>query len=120
VGEGKRDLTATDLWAPSPLAEHVPFLGMPKNPAIRKRAGLARTAHNHWILRRLEANIHRRSRSQKELRDWVEGLVENYIRAGSATAWKDATKAAWSIGRSAADQLDGADPGGQVAPTRPR
>ena len=119
IGEGKRPLTPTDLWAPSPLAEHVPLLAMPKNPAVRKRAGLARIAHNHWILRRLEAAIRRRNRTGEQLRDWVETVVEKYVEAGSGTAWKTATKAAWSIACSAAKQLEDADPGGEVSPTRP-
>jgi hypothetical protein len=120
VGEGKRSLQATDLWAPSSLAEHVPLLAMPEDPALRKRAGLTRIAHNHWILRRLEAGIRRRSRNKMELRDWVDTLVNNYVNAGSQTAWKTATKTAWEIALSATKQMDGAGPGGEVLPTNKR
>ena len=119
IGEGKRALTPTDLWAPSPLAEHVPLLAMPRNAALRKQAGLARIAHNHWVLRRLEAAIQRRSRTRTELCDWIDTVVEKYVEAGSGSAWKAAVKAAWSIARSANDQLKSADPGGEVVPTRP-
>jgi hypothetical protein len=118
ISEGKRPLTPTDLWAPSPLAEYMPLLAMPKNPSLRKRAGLSRVGHNHWILRRLEAAIQRHSRSGVELRDWVEMVVEKYVEAGSDPTWKAATKAAWSIARSASEQLDKAEPGGEVTATR--
>ena len=80
IGEGKRALTPTDLWAPSPLAEHVPLLAMPRNAALRKQAGLARIAHNHWVLRRLEAAIQRRSRTRTELCDWIDTVVERVCR----------------------------------------
>jgi hypothetical protein len=120
VTEGRRALTSTDMWAPSPLAETVPLLAMPKNPTLRKTAGLARVAHNHWTIRCLESAAGRRSRSESELRDWAEKLVEEYMQAGSGAAWKAATRAAWTIASSAAKELEEAGPGGEVTPKRLR
>jgi hypothetical protein len=106
ASKGKRKLTPKDMWAPSPLAELMPLLSMPKNTGLRKQAGMARIGHNHWVLKRLETNIRRRSGAG--LRDWVDGLVEKYVEAGSGVAWKGATKAAWAVALKAARQLKGA------------
>jgi len=110
--KGKRKLTPKDLWAPSPLAEVMPLLSMPKNPELRKQAGMSRIGHNHWILKRLETNIRRRT--GVELRDWVDVLVDKYVDAGSGLAWKGATRAAWAVARKAAEELKGA--GGEFKP----
>jgi hypothetical protein len=109
---GRRKLEPKDMWAPSPLAGLLPLLSMPKDPAVRKQAGLARVGHNHWVLKRLETNIRRRSGA--ELREWVDGLVDKYVNAGSGVAWKGATKAAWAVAQKAARELKGA--GGEFKP----
>lgn len=114
IGEAKRPLTPSDLWAPSPLAEHVPFFGMARSPAIRRSAGLSRVAHNHWVLRRIEASINRRSRSGSELRDWAESIVEKYAGSNAGPAWKGATLAAWTIASAAGKKLEMAESGGVV------
>jgi hypothetical protein len=112
--EGRRSLQPADLWRPSPLADYLPLLGMPRDPNLRRRAGLSRVAHNHWVLRSIERGLQRHGRTRKELREHVEGIVDRYVLANSAPAWKRATLVAWDIARSAARDLRGSRPGGLV------
>jgi hypothetical protein len=115
-GEQMRDIGPSDLRYPSPLADFLPFLSSPTDPETRRAAGLARIAHNHWVLRRLESAAQRSAREPEALRAWALGEVERYVSSSADPGWREATLIAWQIGDFAAARLADADPGGELVP----
>jgi hypothetical protein len=117
AAEGKRPLTPSDLRAPSPLAEFLPLLGAPAGPAARVAAGMARIGHNHWVLRRLEAEAQRHA-ADGSLRPWAEEVVGQYLTGPGDADWKAATRAAWNVADATAARLVDAAPGGELTGAR--
>lgn len=112
-GEKRRPLEASDLWAPSPLAELLPLLGHPQDSDLRREAALARVWHNHWAIRRLEEGAQRAARRQG-LVEWAENIVDRYRGAASSDAWGEAVTTAWKTIRGVAEATEGADPAGPL------
>ena len=117
AGAGRRSLTPSDLRAPCPLAEFLPLLGAAADPAARAAAGLARIGHNHWVLRRLEAEAQRHALAGS-LRPWAEDVVESYLHGPGDAGWKAATHAAWQVADATAKRLADAAPGGELTARR--
>jgi hypothetical protein len=113
--EGRRSLVAQDLRAPSPLAELLPLLGAPSDAAVSREAGMARIAHNHWVLQRLVAAAQTHSGTSARLRSWAEEVVGRYIASSADGNWRAAVGEAWKIAKSTSTQLKDARPGGEVA-----
>jgi hypothetical protein len=114
-GEGRRSLIPQDLRAPSPLANLLPLLGNPSDPAVSREAGMTRIAHNHWVIQRLVSAAQSNSTSSSRLRGWAEDVVGSYLESSADANWKDAVAEAWKIAESTAAELKDARPGGEIA-----
>jgi hypothetical protein len=114
-GEGRRSLIAQDLRAPSPLADLLPLLGNPSDAVVSREAGMARIAHNHWVLQRLVAAAQANSASTARLRGWADDVVGRYVESSADANWRAAVTEAWRIAESVSAQLRDAKPGGEVA-----
>jgi hypothetical protein len=114
-GEGRRALIAQDLRAPSPLADMLPLLGNPSDAAVSREAGMARIAHNHWVLQRLVSAAQANSSSASRLKGWAEDVVSSYVESSADQNWREAVTEAWKLTESTAAKIRGAKPGGEVA-----
>ena len=113
-GEGRRTLLAQDLRAPSPLADLMPLLGSPSDAAISREAGMARIAHNHWVLQRLVTAAQANSTSSSRLRGWAEDVIGRYVESSADDSWRAAVGEAWKIAESTSAELKDAKAGGEV------
>jgi hypothetical protein len=114
-GEGRRALTPGDLRPPNPLSDLLPYLGSPSDPTLRREAGMARIAHNHWVLQRIEGAARLHSTSSTRLRNWAEEVVGRYVESSADSNWRAAVSAAWDVVRATSSKLSGAKAGGDIA-----
>lgn len=132
ISEGRRNVEWKDLWAPGPLAEALPLLGMPAEPSTRRAAGMARVEHNHRAVLRLQSAIRgigtgigfARTRAGQRsadaaLMEHVAGCVDAYERSAGDPSWARATREAWGIVKTAAQDLASAEDGGEWSDRRP-
>jgi hypothetical protein len=104
--EGKRQLVAEDMHAPSPLAEFLPILSTPDNDTTRQRARMTRISHNHWVLKRLEEQVRKHEQDLNSLRQFVTNMMQVYLSlAGSSPSWQAAAEVAWRIADKASLEL---------------
>jgi hypothetical protein len=119
ASQGRRRIEKADLRSASPLSAWLPLLSNPKDPALRERSGLARVAHNHWVLGRLQRSARRAALlGRGALHDWAQEQVEAYVRVGTSPYWARGVRTAWDVVSNAAAELRDAKPSGVLRATR--
>lgn len=103
--QGEPAITPESMRGGSPLSGWLPLLGNAADPGLRFGGAMARVAHNHWVLQRIETAARSHGRDHEKRLAWVDGVVGRYVAAPSDPAWKRAVTIAWSIVRRAAERM---------------
>ncbi len=100
---GKPRLTAESLRATSPISGWMPLFGTAADPGLRLTGAMARVAHNHWVLQRLETEARQHARSHAHIVEWADSIVQKYTSSSADPSWKRAVEIAWGIIRRTAE-----------------